>query len=60
LARALLARLVLGTRAAEAPNRFKKGHSWAREWPFGFSTPGPFRVNGRWMMGSASVQSAPA
>src|SRR6185437_15728475 len=33
LARALLARLVLGTRAAEAPNRFKKGHSRAREWP---------------------------
>src|SRR5262245_26837338 len=36
LARALLARLVLGTRAAEAPNRFKKGYSRAREWPFTF------------------------
>jgi len=42
LAWALLARLVLGTRTAEAPDRFKKGHSRAREWPFGFSAQGFF------------------
>jgi hypothetical protein len=46
LARALLARLVLGTRAAAAPNRFKKGYSRAREWPCGFVSRA-FRVNGR-------------